>query len=187
MPADRIAHVSQRMAAVTLWFIVAMMLLNAACWVAPSLNATPSGAGLGFGLTDSLIAGLGVDVAAFPWWQKAGGIVLSSVPLVALASGLRHLRLLFRRYAGGDYFSADAARHLGKMGRAVGLWVLLSIVCEPLLSMWATMREPAGRHVVTISIGMPYVVALFTSACILVIAHILRQASALDAEHRQFV
>lgn len=187
MHSDRIACLSQRMAAATLCFIVAMMLLNAACWAFPSLNSVKSGAGLGFGLTDSLIGSLKVDVAAFPWWQKAGGIVLSSVPLVALASGLRHLRALFRTYARRDYFSAQAARHLGKTGRAVGAWVVLSVLCEPLLSVWATMREPVGHRVVTLSFDLPYVVALFAAACITVIAHILRQASELDAEHRQFV
>ncbi|QQJ95686.1 DUF2975 domain-containing protein [Burkholderia ambifaria] len=186
MHSDRIARISQQMATVTLGFIVGMLVLNAACWAFPSLNGA-SGPGLVFGLTDSVISNLRVDVAAFPWWQKAVGILLSSVPLVALANGLRHLRALFRTYARRDYFSVQAAGHLGKTGRAIGLWVLLSLLCEPLLSMWATLREPVGHHVVSIGFSLPYVVALFTAACIAVIAHILRQASELDAEHRQFV
>lgn len=186
MHSDRIARISQQMATVTLWFIVGMLVLNAGCWAFPSLN-TASGPGLVFGLTDSVISNLSVDVAAFPWWQKAVGILLSSVPLIALANGLRHLRALFRTYARRDYFSAQAAGHLGKTGRAIGLWVLLSLLCEPLLSVWATMREPVGHRVVSIGFSLPYVVALFTAACIAVIAHILRQASELDAEHRQFV
>ncbi|ABI87223.1 hypothetical protein CH72_3147 [Burkholderia ambifaria AMMD] len=186
MHSDRIARISQQMATVTLGFIVGMLVLNAACWAFPSLNGA-SGPGLVFGLTDSVISNLRVDVAAFPWWQKAVGILLSSVPLIALANGLRHLRALFRTYARRDYFSVQAAGHLGQTGRAIGLWVLLSLLCEPLLSMWATLREPVGHHVVTIGFSLPYVVALFTAACIAVIAHILRQASELDAEHRQFV
>ncbi|AOI82620.1 DUF2975 domain-containing protein [Burkholderia cepacia] len=186
MHSDRIACISQQMATVTLWFIVGMLVLNAACWAFPSLNAA-SGPGLVFGLTDSVISNLHVDVAAFPWWQKAVGILLSSVPLIALANGLRHLRALFRTYARRDYFSAQAAGHLGKTGRAIGMWVLLSLLCEPLLSVWATLREPVGHRVVSIGFSLPYVVALFTAACIAVIAHILRQASELDAEHRQFV
>ncbi|VWD10773.1 DUF2975 domain-containing protein [Burkholderia lata] len=186
MHSDRIARISQQMATVTLWFIVGMLVLNAACWAFPSLNAA-SGPGLVFGLTDSVISNLNVDVAAFPWWQKAVGILLSSVPLIALANGLRHLRALFRTYARRDYFSTQAAGHLGKTGRAIGLWVLLSLLCEPLLSVWATWREPVGHRVVSIGFSLPYVVALFTAACIAVIAHILRQASELDAEHRQFV
>ncbi|MBR8222803.1 DUF2975 domain-containing protein [Burkholderia ambifaria] len=186
MHSDRIARISQQMATVTLGFIVGMLVLNAACWAFPSLNGA-SGPGLVFGLTDSVISNLHVDVAAFPWWQKAVGILLSSVPLIALANGLRHLRALFRTYARRDYFSVQAAGHLGKTGRAIGLWVLLSLLCEPLLSMWATLREPVGHRVVSIGFSLPYVVALFTAACIAVIAHILRQASELDAEHRQFV
>ncbi|MGN8184881.1 DUF2975 domain-containing protein [Burkholderia sp. 22088] len=186
MHSDRIARISQQMATVTLWFIVGMLVLNAACWAFPSLNAA-SGPGLVFGLTDSVISNLHGDVAAFPWWQKAVGILLSSVPLIALANGLRHLRALFRTYARRDYFSAQAAGHLGKTGRAIGMWVLLSLLCEPLLSVWATLREPVGHRVVSIGFSLPYVVALFTAACIAVIAHILRQASELDAEHRQFV
>ncbi|WP_321789128.1 DUF2975 domain-containing protein [Burkholderia pyrrocinia] len=187
MHSDRIARISQHMAAVTLSFIVGMLLLNAAYWAFPSLGANGPGGGFVFGLTDSVLSGLRVDVASFPWWQKAVGILLSSVPLVALANGLRHLRLLFRAYARRDYFSPEAAGHLGKTGRAIGLWVLLSLVCQPLLSVWATMREPVGQRVVSIGFDLPYVVALFTAACIAVIAHILRQASELDAEHRQFV
>ncbi|WP_175699793.1 DUF2975 domain-containing protein [Burkholderia ambifaria] len=186
MHSDRIARISQQMATVTLGFIVGMLVLNAACWAFPSLNGA-SGPGLVFGLTDSVITNLRVDVAAFPWWQKAVGVLLSSVPLIALANGLRHLRALFRTYARRDYFSVQAAGHLGKTGRAIGLWVLLSLLCEPLLSVWATLREPVGHHVVSIGFSLPYVVALFTAACIAVIAHILRQASELDAEHRQFV
>jgi len=186
MHSDRIARISQQMATVTLGFIVGMLVLNAACWAFPSLNGA-SGPGLVFGLTDSVISNLRVAVAAFPWWQMAVGILLSSVPLIALANGLRHLRGLFRTYARRDYFSVQAAGHLGKTGRAIGLWVLLSLLCEPLLSMWATLREPVGHHVVSIGFSLPYVVALFTAACIAVIAHILRQASELDAEHRQFV
>jgi hypothetical protein len=187
MTSHRLAHFSQGMAAVTLYFIVAMLLLNAACWSYPGLNSVTNGYGIGFGLTDGLISRLDIDVASFPWWQKAGCVLLSSVPLLALAQGLRHLRLLFKSYARQEYFSAAAATHLGKAGKSVGIWVLLSLFCEPLLSMWSTMRAPAGHHVITLSFGSPYVVALFLSACIVVIAHILKQASELDSEHRQFV
>lgn len=187
MTSRRLTHFSQGMAAVTQCLIVAMLLLNAACWSYPSLNSVTNGYGIGFGLTDASISGLGIDVASFPWWQKAGCVLLSSVPLLVLAHGLRHLRLLFKSYARREYFSAGAATHLGKAGKSVGIWVLSSLICEPLLSMWSTMHEPAGHRVITLTFGSPYVVALFLSACIAVIAHILRQASELDSEHRQFV
>jgi hypothetical protein len=175
------------MAAATLWLIVAMLLLNAACWLYPSLNSIRGGYGLGFALTDRLISNLGVDVGSFPYWQKLGGIVLSSVPLLVLAIGLRHLRCLFQGYGRREYFSPTAANHLGKVGRSVGLWVVLNLMCEPLLSIWLTMRAPVGHRMITLSFGSPDIVALFLAACIAVIAHILRHASELNAENQQFV
>lgn len=183
MTSDRLSHLSQRMAAATLWLIVAMLLLNAACWLYPSLN----GYGLGFALTDRLISNLGVDVGSFPYWQKLGGIVLSSVPLLVLAIGLRHLRCLFQSYGCREYFSPITANHLGKVGRSVGFWVVLNLICEPLLSIWLTMRAPVGHRMIALSFGPPDIVALFLAACIAVIAHILRHASELNAENQQFV
>ena len=112
MTTHRLARLSQGMAVVTLWFIVAMLLLNAAVWWFPEISPAANGYGIGFALTNGLIARLGLDVSGMPWWQTLGCILLSSVPLLALAHGLRHLRSLFNLYACGAYFSAAAATHL---------------------------------------------------------------------------
>ncbi len=187
MTSQRLARLSQGMAFVTLWFIVGMLLLNAAVWWFPGIGSAANGYGLGVALTNGLVSRLGLDLSGMPWWQTLGCILLSSVPLLALAHGLRHLRSLFNLYARGKYFSGAAATHLGKAGKSAAVWVLLSVLCEPLLSMWATLREPAGHHVVSLSFGSGYLVALFLAACVAVIAQILKQASELDSEHRQFV
>lgn len=88
---------------------------------------------------------------------------------------------------GGEYFSSAAALHLGKVGKAVALWVLLDFLCEPLLSVWVTMNEPVGQRLITLSVTAPSFVALFLAACIAVIARILWQASEVDSENRTFV
>jgi hypothetical protein len=186
MTSHRLAQLSQRMAAVTLLLIVVMLLLNAVLWIFPSLSAK-DGAGLGFALTDRQLSAIAAEAALFPWWQTLGAIVLSSVPLLALAFGLSHLRRLFQSYARGEYFSSEAALHLGKVGRAVGLWVLLDFFCEPLLSMWVTMHAPVGARLFTISVTAPTFVALFLAACISIIARILWQASEVDSENRAFI
>lgn len=186
MTSHRLARLSQRMSAVTLLLIVAMLLLNAALWLFPDLSAE-NGYGLGFGLSNDLFSRGVVGAAAFPWWQTLGGIVLSSVPLLALAFGLSHLRRLFQSYARGEYFSSAAAEHLGKVGRAVALWVLLDFLCEPLLSVWVTMTAPVGERLITLSVSAPTFVALFLAACISIIARILWQASEVASENRSFV
>lgn len=183
----RLSYLSQRMAAVTLFFIIAMMLLNAACWLYPNLNSTQLGSGLGFALTDKFINHLNIDIETLPLWQKLGAIVLSSVPLLALAAALCHLRSLFKRYARTEYFSAATANHLAKVARFIGLWVVLRIMFEPLLSIWITMHAPAGHRIITLSFSSSDVIALFLAGCIAVIAHILWQASELHSENQQFV
>ncbi|KAF1005372.1 MAG: hypothetical protein GAK32_02662 [Pseudomonas fluorescens] len=187
MNTQRLASISQRMSLITLLLMVGMLLLNAAVWMFPVLGSSADGPGLGFALSDRQIQGRVAQVLLFPWWQTLGGVVLSSIPLLALALGLNHLRQLFQSYAQGEYFSAAAALHLGKVGRAVAIWVLLDFLCEPLLSVWVTMSEPVGQRMISLSITAPSFVALFLAACIWVIARILWQASEVDSENRTFV
>ncbi|MFC6296415.1 DUF2975 domain-containing protein [Pseudomonas sp. CCM 7893] len=187
MNSQRLAQLSQRMSLITLLLIVAMLLLNTALWLFPVLGSSADGLGFGFALSDRQIQGRAGQVALFPGWQILGCIVLSSIPLMALVSGLNHLRRLFQSYARGEYFSSDAAQRLGKVGRAVAVWVLLDFLCEPLLSVWVSMNEPVGQRLLTLSVTAPSFVALFLAACISVIARILWQASEVDSENRTFV
>jgi hypothetical protein len=187
MNTQRLALLSQRMSVITLLLIVGMLTLNAAVWLFPVLSSSTDGLGFGFALSDRLILGRADQVALFPLWQTLGAIVLSSIPLLALGCGLNHLRKLFQRSARGEYFSSAAASHLGKVGKAVAIWVLLDFLCEPLLSMWVTMNEPVGQRLISLSVTAPSFVALFLAACIAVIARILWQASEVDSENRTFV
>ena len=187
MTPDRLAVLSQRMSVATLAFIVVMLAVNAAAWVWPSLSSANGGYGVAFSITDSLIASLNQDIAAFPIWQKIGAIVLSSVPLLALSMGLWHLRMLFKLYANGEHFTVGAARHLETTGRAVVMWVILSLICTPLLGVWMTMLNPPGGRLLVIGLTSSDFVALFLAACVIVIARILRRASRIHAENQQFV
>ncbi len=103
MTSDRLAGYSRLMATLTLLLIAGMLLLNAACWIFPDLASEH---GLGFALTATGVAGdLGVVARDMPLWQALGGILLSSLPLLVLASGLQALRRLFQHYGRGEYFS----------------------------------------------------------------------------------
>jgi hypothetical protein len=184
MYSNRLALYSQRMAAITLVFIVAMMTVNAAVWLFPEAT---SQYGLGFALTERQLSSLSEEAMRLTGWQCLGGILLSSIPLLALAVGLANLRQLFKRYAQGQYFSSDASVYLGNAGRAVALWVLLDFLCEPLLSLLVTINAPVGQRLLTFSITAPSFVALFLAACIAIIARILSQASEVNSENSTFV
>lgn len=157
-------------------------------WVAfPRYDFTRRGYGFSFSLTAQFVKESAADLSLFPWWQIAGAIILTSIPLLALAFGLYHLRLLFQTYAKRAYFSATASIHLGKTGRSIAIWTLLNLICGPLLSIWGTMREPYEHRMVTFSFTPQDVMSLFIAACVMVIAHILKQASDLHEENQQFV
>ncbi|KAA8996126.1 DUF2975 domain-containing protein [Affinibrenneria salicis] len=187
MALDRLAVVSHRMAALSLGFVIVMLALNAAVWLFPQLSSMEGGSGLAFYLSDQMISMPGLDLTTYPLWQKLGAILLSSIPLLMLTVGLLNLRALFKNYATGDYFSPSSSACMEKMGRAVAAWVALNIVCEPLLSLWLTMREPAGQRLLSLSFDSAGAVALFLAACIIVIARILRRASEINDENQQFV
>lgn len=181
--SEKLSRACFRMAIATRIFLFCMLLLNAVAWMWPGLQEN----GLVFSLSGSLLEGIDADISALPWWQKAGGIAISSLPLVVLTAGLWNLQQFFGTYARQAYFSADVAVYLGKTGKMVMLWVVLTILCEPLLSIWVTMTNPVGSQMISLSFTSGYIVALFLAGCISVIAHILRKASHIHAENEMFV
>lgn len=186
MISNRLAQFSHRMAALTLLLIFGMLALNAAVWIYPILGFK-DGLGTAFALSGVMLSQPTIKIEMLPWWQTLGAILLSSVPLLALANSLNHLRDLFLTYALGEYFSSTAAMHLGKVGHGVVFWVAASFVCTPLLSLWVTMLAPPGERALIISFTSADCVALFLAACISVIARILLQASELNSENQTFV
>ena len=185
MTSDRLAGYSRLMATLTLLLIAGMLLLDAACWIFPDLASEH---GLGFALTATGVAGdLGVVARDMPLWQALGGILLSSLPLLVLASGLQALRRLFQHYGRGEYFCEDAAALLGKVGLCLACWVLANFLLEPLLTVWVTFLQPQGQRIVSLSFGSAELVSLFAAASVMVIARIQRKAALLAEENRQFV
>lgn len=183
MGSDRIARLSERLALLSFAIMLLLAGVNLYCWLDPSL-ALPAGldARVGAGMLASL------QLSAPPaGWQLAGGALITAVPLMALARALWHGRTLFKTLATGEYFSLRVAAALGGAGRSVGLWVLLSVVCQPLLSVWLTLREPVGHRLLRLGVGSPDLVALYLAGGLWVMALVMRRAAALDAENRQFV
>lgn len=183
MTTDLLANRSRILATATLVLVVSMLLANIAYWVFPDALHTVTG---GFNLT-AMIGQLDANISPMPWWQAAGGIVLSSIPLLILAKGLLALRSLFLAYSKGEYFSSESADLLGKVGKSVLLWVLASLVLTPVMSVWITFTRPAGERLLSINFEPSHIVALFLSASLMIIARSLSNACSLARENEQFV
>ena len=183
MKTDHLAERSRILATTTLVFVAAMLLANIAYWIFPAATGTWVG---GFSLS-TLTETLQADILLMPWWQVAGAIVLSSIPLLILAKGLLALRSLFLAYSQGDYFSAESAGLLGKVGKSVAAWVLATLLLTPVMSVWITFLRPAGERLFTLSFDPSHLVALFLSASLMIIARSLYNACSLARENQQFV
>ncbi|VFT17124.1 membrane protein [Pseudomonas aeruginosa] len=182
MTSDRLAGYSRLMATLTL------LLIAACCCSTPragSSPTSPASTASGFALTATGVAGdLGVVARDMPLWQALGGILLSSLPLLVLASGLQALRRLFQHYGRGEYFCEDAAALLGKVGLCLACWVLANFLLEPLLTVWVTFLQPQGQRIVSLSFGSAELVSLFAAASVMVITRIQRKAALLAEENR---
>lgn len=183
MTTDLLANRSRVLATATLILVVSMLLANIAYWIFPDALGIFMG---GFNLT-AMIGQLNANISLMPWWQAAGGIVLSSIPLLILAKGLLALRSLFLAYSKGEYFSSESADLLGKVGKSVLLWVLASLVLTPVMSVWITFTRPAGERLLSINFEPSHIVALFLSASLMIIARSLSNACSLARENEQFV
>ena len=183
MKTDPLANRSRILATTTLALVAGMLLANIAYWIFPNAIGTYVG---GFNLS-AMTETLQADIPLMPWWQVAGAITLSSIPLLILAKGLLALRSLFLAYSKGEYFSTESAELLGKVGKSVSIWVLASLLLTPVMSVWVTILRPAGERLLTISFEPSHLVALFLSASLMIIARSLYKACSLARENQQFV
>ena len=183
MKTDHLANRSRILATATLLLVAGMLLTNIAYWIAPNIIGTYVG---GFSLS-AMPEILQANILLMPAWQIAGAIVLSSIPLLILARGLLALRSLFLAYSKGQYFSAESAELLGKVGKSVAAWVLACLLLTPVMSVWITFLRPEGERLFTVSFYPSHLVALFLSASLMIIARSLYNACSLARENQQFV
>lgn len=179
--SNKLARFSQCMAVATLCLALAMFIINFLCWLSPELgNST-----FGFSFSSSLLMSVNINPLQLPLWQLIGGIIISSLPLIALTLAALHLFHLFRLYAQKNYFSNQAAQHLGRVGLFIFIWVILQFLTEPVLGFWLTFNAPEG--IITLSFTSSDLISLFLGGCFWVIAHILREASLLYQENQSFI
>jgi hypothetical protein len=175
MSFSRITMAGRRMAAATSLMILAILATNTIYWITASTWPEVAQAFSAPGA----VAQTGVAVATLPVWQVAGALVISTLPLLLLCGALVELRMLFRFYAGGEFFPVAAPTHLRRVARRVAAWAVVQVLSDSALSLWLTFQLPAGERQISLLVGAWFVVALFVAGCIGVIAHILSRAADL--------
>lgn len=179
--SNKLACFSQCMSIATFCLAITMFLINFLCWLSPEIGSST----FGFSFSSSLLTSLGINPLQLPVWQLIGGMIISNLPLIALSIAAFHLFHLFRLYAQKNYFSTQAAQHLGCVGFYILIWVVLEFLAEPLLGFWLTFNAPEG--VITLSLTSSTFITLFLGGCFWIIAHILQKASLLYQENQSII
>lgn len=186
MNSTRLSRYCAAMAYVTVLGIGAMLLLDILFWLFPKA-ILDSGLTVTVDTVRGFYGSSEFNLPSLPLWQRAGGAVLSCIPLLILAQGLNALRRLFKLYATREYFTDRSASLLSKVGSRVALWVLADLVSQPLISVWLTMMRPEGQRLISVSFHTENLESLFIAAVVMIIARIQREGIALACENKQFI
>ncbi|WP_392562824.1 DUF2975 domain-containing protein [Orbus sturtevantii] len=119
-------------------------------------------------------------------WQATLATILDTLPIIGLAYAFYQLRQLFICYSNADYFSLQAAKHCYYFGLSLTLWVVLGMLFEPLQSIILSYNLTEGRYI-SVSLTSEDILTLFPAISIMLIGQILKKATELAEENKQFV
>lgn len=187
MSTDALAKFSQRMVTLTMMLLIAIVLLNAIVLFFPSLSFSDEIHGITLSLSDHSLAALNVSLRTLPWWQAAGAGVICLLVMAPLCYCLYQLQCLFQAYAKRNYFSASSAQHMSRVGASLGVWTVMNLLGDPVISYWLTMLKPSGEREVLFGFELHHIIWLFISLCVMAVAKILEKASILYEENKLFL
>lgn len=187
MSTEALAQFSQRMVTITMMLLVAIVLLNLVVLFVPSFSFSDELHGISLSLSDRILSTLNVSLQELPWWQAVGAGVISLLIMAPLCYCLYQLRSLFCAYARREYFSIRSALYMRRTGASLGLWALMTLLADPLISYWLTMLKPAGEQVILFGFELHYAAWFFISLCVMAVAKILEKASVLYEENKLFL
>jgi hypothetical protein len=122
---------------------------------------------------------------ALPGRLAAGAI--SAVPIGVMLWGLWQVRALFRGFAAGRVFTADAARRLQLFGVAVLAQAPLGPLTATALALALSLANPPGQRLLVITFSINDYFALVVGGVLIAVATVMREAARLADENASFV
>ena len=110
----------------------------------------------------------------------------AAVPLAVVVWGLMTLRRLLLLFAAGEIFSPRTSATLGSLSRVLFLFVVAGFVAQAPISYFLT-RSAATLAVVSLSLGLEDLIALFAAAVAAVVARVMSEATRLADENAALV
>ena len=129
----------------------------------------------------------GLDAAALTTLDRIGGYAISMLPAAIGMWGFLNLSRLFGRFAAGDLFDAENAVRLRRFAVSLLAVVPMKVVGHALLSVWLTRDMPPGSRQLQISFSSDDIVLFAIGVLMVALATVLREATQIAEENRQFV
>jgi len=128
-----------------------------------------------------------LDMQYIQSYQIILGWLISMTTTIVLLYGLWHIRLLFKHFNTGIFFSQEVARHLYIFSLTLFVSALLKPISTALLSLLLTMGNPYGEKSLVIEFGAYEVSLLFIAGTLMVITWILKEGQKLVTENKEFI
>lgn len=177
VPFDRLSRLAKVMEALTVAGIAVITLLMAIGFLIPDWTRNIVLAKLG---------AAGGNLPITPLTRTLAGVVIA-VPVGVMLYGLFAVRALFRDFAEGRVFTAQAARRLQTFGATVLAQAPLGPLTSVALSAALSLGNPPGERAITVAISSNDYFALIVGGALFAAATVMREAARLAEENAGFV
>ncbi|MEP3276237.1 MAG: DUF2975 domain-containing protein [Stappiaceae bacterium] len=120
-------------------------------------------------------------------FKRLGLILLLAGPFGSALYGLWNLRALFDCYGQGNILGRAPSRFIRAVGFAMVLNAVLTVLTFSLGSLLLTFDNPAGQKQLAVSVSSDLFFVFLMGGLLLVIGHVLHEASRISDENRQIV
>lgn len=169
---NRIVRLSAWLGPLTGLAMIGLVLLAGVLLWSPQL--APIGLDLPEGYTPSIAA-------------RRLALSVSLLQMIPLVWALDHLRRLFAGYRRGAVLTADAARHIRKVGLGLMLTALLRLLAQPLSAIALTAAAPPGSRMLVLGLSSNELGLLLAAGVMAVIGLAMEDAAKAAEENRGFV
>ena len=125
--------------------------------------------------------------AAIPFAYRLAALMVEMIPTALVTWALIELYRLFQHYAKGEVFSSAALGNLNRVAALMFWQVLVSLLCQPLISYILSLYRGPGHREISLGLGSNDVAFLFMAGVVLVIARVMAEARRMADENESFV
>ncbi|MEQ1863876.1 MAG: hypothetical protein ABL996_04400 [Micropepsaceae bacterium] len=174
----RLLRISAWLAHAAKFAAVIFLVVNAAMWLVPGF-AIDAAHG-----QSSLAAPMKITMTAE---ATVLALVVSTAYVALLAVALWSIARLFNEFSKGAIFVSETGVHLRRAGLFLLAFAALAPAFRAVIGLIVTMANPVGERALSVSLSSHEIVLGLIAALLVMLGHIMAEASAIADDNRQIV